>query len=447
MRILVLASEPPWPLCYGGRLHCHELCRRLALRHELLLLAQNPCQEGSHTFNYESRIAEPAGPGARRVNHLDSAIALGRVDRFFGIDPGFVTAVWRCVEEWRPDVVIGMNYPSLAWLARIRGVPTICDLHDDETLHAWRELRSGLRGRLWSNLKSLAAIALFERRYLRGVSAVTVLSEPDARWCRLQAGGTRVECIPHGVDCGYFAPVEPPGSGDAVEDENEIIFWGGLTFRPNISAILHFADRVWPLLRKARPALRWTIVGWGSPPQLEHIRSLPGIRFTGRVDDLRPYVARAAVAVVPMVSGAGIKNKLMEAWAMARAVVCTPMALGSLPGVHGRNVWIARRPRELADGVLTLLDDAPLRRRIGQAARETAMQHCSWDQAAERLERLCQELTSHCGLRITNCGLSTRGSAVDGGADGSQLPCSCPQSEIRNPKSEMPQEALCHATA
>jgi glycosyltransferase involved in cell wall biosynthesis len=388
MRILVLASEPPWPLCYGGRLHCYELCRRLALRHELLLAAQHPCEESTYAFNFECRVAQ----GGRLYPDTDTppeSTSFGRLDRFFGVDPSFVADVVRLVDEWQPDIVLGMNYPSLAWLARIERLPTICDLLDDPTLHCWRERRHGTFRERWLNLKSLAAVALFERRYLRLVSAVTVLSELDQRWCRCQARGTRVECIPHGVDCDYFTPLDVP------EDENEIIFWGGLTFRPNISAVLHFADRVWPLVRQRRPETRWKIVGWGSPPQLERIRDLPGVSFAGRVDDLRPHVARAGVAVAPMISGAGIKNKVMEAWAMGKAVVCTPIALGSLPGGHLRNVWVARSPHEQADGILSLLSDAALRKRIGSAARATAETRCSWNRAAQQLEALFTQLTHH----------------------------------------------------
>ena len=112
----------------------------------------------------------------------------------------------------------------------------------------------------------------------------------------------------------------------------------------------------------------------------------------GRVDDIRPHVARAAAAIVPMVSGAGIKNKILEAWAMSKPVVCTPKALGSLPGVHQENVWLARSPRAFADGVIHLLGNRGHRERIGCSARQTAIHHCSWDRAAAELEQLCLDL-------------------------------------------------------
>ena len=110
-----------------------------------------------------------------------------------------------------------------------------------------------------------------------------------------------------------------------------------------------------------------------------------------------------------MVSGAGIKNKIMEGWAMGKPVLCTSKALGSLPGVHQDNVWLARSPRALADGAVRLLEDRSLRERIGRSARHTAMSQCSWDQAAVQLERLCMDLMT----RRARSGLDTDPVGID----------------------------------
>ncbi|MEP0842929.1 MAG: glycosyltransferase [Phycisphaerae bacterium] len=388
MRILVIGNEPPWPLCYGGRLHGYELCRRLARAHELLLVAERSCEvdDPPLPFPYQVGCASAITAGRDPDGESPPDPPLSRVERFFGIDPDFTREVVRFAGQWRPDVVIGMNYRSLAYLSRIRGVPTICDLLDDETLHRLRELLGGRATSKWADLKCLLAAWAYQRRLIPKVTAVTVLSEIDARFCRRHTRHRRVECIPHGVDCDHYRPMAVP------EDENRVIFWGSLTFGPNIAAILMFAEKVWPLVLKARPQARWTIIGRGDSPLLTPVRRMKGVDYLGYVDDLRPHAAGAAVAVVPMVSGAGIKNKIMEAWALARPVLCTPTALGDLPGVHGHNVWLARRPRELADGLLTLLADRELRRRLGWAGRQTALRHCSWDRAAEAFERLCRDV-------------------------------------------------------
>jgi len=388
VKILVIRNKPPWPLCYGGRLHCYELCRRLTERHQVLLVAEQPCEADDLPFNFECRTARNRRLFDDRADPAVEGFRSHRLDRFFGISPAFTRDVVKLTHKWQPDVVIGMNYRSLAHLAHITEVPTVCDLLDDEVLHRLRELLYSRVQHTWVDLKTLVATLLYQRRYLRKVSAITVLSEADRRFCRLYTGHPQIRYIPHGVDCDHYAPT------DVEVDENRIVFCGALGFGPNVSAVLFFADRVWPLIRRARPKTRWSILGWGDGAELQRIKALPGVDFVGRVDDIRPHVARAAVAIVPMVSGTGIKNKIMEAWAMRKPVLCTPKALGSLPGVHQENVWLARSPKTLADGVVQLLGSRRLRERIGRSARQTAMCHCSWDRAADQLERLCTELTT-----------------------------------------------------
>ncbi len=106
-------------------------------------------------------------------------------------------------------------------------------------------------------------------------------------------------------------------------------------------------------------------------------RSLPGVDWVGYVPDLRPPIAQSAAVVVPMLSDAGIKNKITEARTLGKTVVCTSRALGSLPGRHAENVWIANSAKNAARAVLALANDRQLRARIGGSARQTALEHCS----------------------------------------------------------------------
>ena len=398
MKLLIIAKRPPWPIHYGDRLHCYELVRRLDRRHEVLLIAQHPGDDpntptGSGSpeasappFDFACCLAKDGRLYNDQADLAADGFVADRIDRYFGIDMAFAHDVARFAGEWQPDLVIGMNYHSLPLLARIKNIPTICDLLDDETLHALLELLHGKSGSTWERFKCTLATAMFQRRYIRQVDAVTVLSEADRRFCKLHTGHQQIRCIPHGVDCEYYSPQAGP------PEENRIIFWGSLTFGPNIGAIRFFAEKVWPAILERRPHLRWTIAGRGHSPALDHIKRLPGVDWLGYVDDLRPWIAKAAVVVVPMLSGAGIKNKIMEAWAMGKAVLCTTRGLGGLPGKHGENVWIANSPKKIAQGLDTLIGDRSLREKIERSARQTAEQECSWDRAALELERLCSEL-------------------------------------------------------
>jgi len=388
MRILVITKEPPWPLFYGGRLRCYELCKRLAKRHELLMLAQQNSEDHNWSFNFECRLINDnqLQPLSGKADGKD--LQLTRAEQFFGINTNFTRNVIQLADEWQPDLVMGMNFQSLAHVARINNIPTICDLVDDGTLFALLELMKGCDKGKIAAMKCLMASAFYQIQNTPKVGAITVTSQTDQKFCKWHTRHRRVAAIPNGTDCEYYAP-----QNEEV-DLNRIVFWGSLNFGPNLSAILYFADQVWPLVKKRKPHLHWTIIGKDCSPRLERIKDLPGVDLIGYTDDIRPHVASAAAVVVPMLTGAGIKNKILEGWAMGKAILCTPRALGDLPGTHGGNVWLAQKPRQLADGLLTLINRPELRRQIEQEARQTALEKCSWDRAAEQLEQLCVELVT-----------------------------------------------------
>ncbi len=386
MKIMVIRNEPPWPLCYGGRLRCFELCRRLAVEHEVLLVAQRPGESADHSFNFECWVAQSDRLFDDDVDLVAEGFVASRVERFFGISMLFCRDVHKAAHHWQPDVMIGMNYQSMSYLSRIQDVPTLCDLQDDDTLHMLLELLHGRAHSFRHGIKGLMGSIAYQRQHAPNIDMIALNARADRRVCRLVTRHPRLEVLPHGVDCSQYAP-EPERT-----EPDRIVFWGGLGFGPNIGAILFFAEQVWPLVRARRPQARWTIMGPGDAPQLEHVKTMAGVEWLGFVEDIRPHVARATVAVVPMRSGAGIKNKIMEAWAMGKPVVCTRRALGDLPGTHRENVWVGRSPQALAEGVCALLDDAAECTRMGAAGRRTAEDHCSWEAAAARLDVMCHEL-------------------------------------------------------
>jgi glycosyltransferase involved in cell wall biosynthesis len=139
--------------------------------------------------------------------------------------------------------------------------------------------------------------------------------------------------------------------------------------------------------------VRLTIVGEAPPAFARRAaRRRPArLEVAGRVPDVRPYLARAAVAVCPMPYAAGIQNKVLEAMATETAVVADPPACAALAVDSGREVLIARAPEEFADAILRLLADGALRRRIARAGRAYVERHHRWDESVSRLEAVYAE--------------------------------------------------------
>ena len=157
-----------------------------------------------------------------------------------------------------------------------------------------------------------------------------------------------------------------------------MVFDGSMDFRPNVDAVLWFASEVWPHMRRARPEARFYVVGRNPTAQVRQLASLPGITVTGAVEDTRPWVACAAVYVVPMRMGGGVRLKLLQAMAMERGIVCTPMGAEGVPVRHGRELLLAGSPEAFARSALDLMSDPDRRAALGRAARRLVTARYDW---------------------------------------------------------------------
>jgi len=204
----------------------------------------------------------------------------------------------------------------------------------------------------------------YERRVCCEFNLNITCSELDSVRLRSVAPGVSVIEVPNGVDTKYFYP------RDGEERPNSLVFAGTMSRYANASAMLFFANRVWPELKRVRPDVTMDVVG-GNPPRAlralaEHDRNF---RVHGFVPDMRPFVAKAAVYVCPITDGGGTKLKILDALAMGKAVVAHPIACEGIHVHEGQDVIYARDVREFVREILTLLDDAPRRARLSRDAR------------------------------------------------------------------------------
>lgn len=214
-------------------------------------------------------------------------------------------------------------------------------------------------------------------------------AEPAARL--EQRGGAegngRIRVLPNGVDLEYFAPPGGP------RDKETIVFTGKMSYHANVTAALYLLDEVMPRVWAERPQARVQIVGQDPPPAIvSRARAQPDrVAVTGWVQDLRPFLGRATVAAAPIVYGAGIQNKVLEAMAMGAPVVTTPNGTSALDVESGREALVADEADGLALAILRLLDDAPLREKVSRGGRLYVEQNHNWDQVARQLEDIYLE--------------------------------------------------------
>ncbi len=386
----------------GGRGREYFLCRRLVeLGHDVLNIspvrpserehAQILAEAGAENWVVErpaSAIRETASAVAREPDVLLTALTApvrALEMRVFWV--ALRSLAQRAVTEWQPDVVVVGHDMASAWAAEIpREIPAVLTLHN----LTWHWYLS--RARRTSGLPA-AALRLEAARYRRHLlgqldrfSAAVAVSTIEAAELE-QSASIDVSVIPTGVDIEALTPA-PEQDGPP-----RLVFTGTLGYAPNSQGITWFADHVWPEVRRQVPDAQLDIVGRNPPPGVGGLGSRPGITVVGPVPIMGPYFDRAHAVIVPILTGAGIRVKIVEAMAAGRAIVSTSLGWEGLPYLEpGRHLLVADEPAAFAAAAVRLLTEPHTRRAMAAEARSVAERHYDWrglgDEQAAILERV-----------------------------------------------------------
>ena len=375
MRVLVVDEALPVPVNSGKRIRTVELLRRLANDHAILFVAP---EEGPTP---EADLAEMRGYGLdvrlvprRPLVKRGWRFAWDLLRNVFLPVPYMVMghrlrAVREAVAEaavtWKPDLVHVEWTPLVANVPADLGLPVVISAHNVES-DIWARYREAERGFLRRAYVGLQhrKVARFERRALAQADAVTAVSEKDGARIRAWTGQAHVTVVPNGVDAARFAP-DP----SVAVAPHELLFLGSLDWRPNQDGVRWFLEHVFPAIRARVPDATLAVVGRAPPPWFaEEVSRVTGVRVAASVPDVRPFLARAAVTVVPLRVGGGSRLKICEALAMERPVVSTTVGAEGLD--VGTGVVLADEPSQFADAVVATMADpegAAHAARVGRA--------------------------------------------------------------------------------
>jgi sugar transferase (PEP-CTERM/EpsH1 system associated) len=225
----------------------------------------------------------------------------------------------------------------------------------------------------------------FERDACRRFDHVVAVSREDAETMRREYGLERVDDVPTGVDVDYFQP-----RGDAPPDPHNLVFTGSMDWLPNEDAICYFTEQIMPRIKQSVPGVTLTVVGRNPYPHLLALAQRdPSVVVTGRVDDVRPYMERAAAYVVPLRIGGGTRLKIYEAMAMAKPIVSTAVGAEGLPVRDERELLLADTPDAFAASVVRLLTAPDFAQALGQRASAVVRERFGWARVAASFAELC----------------------------------------------------------
>jgi len=398
----VLTPQFPYPPHQGTTIRNYNLIAGLARQHEVHLLSfGEPATSQGTPLDRFCRSVQVVRPPHRSMRQRVKGLLLSRLPDMALRLPSapFRAALAATLEREKPDIVQVEGIELAQYLFQVaagrpdRGHPLLVfDDHNAEYLLQQRAFETDVRlPRRWVgaaySFVQWQRLRGYERRACRTADRVIAVSESDAGALRRLAPGLEPIVVPNGVDMEFYtAPVSPLDllAGPAEQD---VVFTGKMDFRPNVDAVLWFAQEVLPLIRHESPETRFWVVGRDPHPRLAHLQKDPAVVLTGYVQDIRSRVIGAAVYVVPLRIGGGTRLKVLEAMAMGKAIVSTTLGCEGFDLVAGQELLIANTPADFAAAVVALLRDPARRERLGRAARRFAGSRYDWRIIVPRLEQ------------------------------------------------------------
>ena len=243
----------------------------------------------------------------------------------------------------------------------------------------------------WVYGREARTLLAYERQVAAAADASVFVTADEAALFRHLApeSAARVHAIDNGVDTDYFSP-ERDYPNPYPADSLNLVFTGAMDYWANVDAVVWFAREVFPQIRAQRPQAQFVIVGARPTPAVQQLAQQDQVTVTGAVDDIRPYMAHADVAVAPLRIARGVQNKVLEALAMARPVVATPQALEGLRTDPAMDWKVSDHPAELADLCVQTLNN-PNHLSPAVAGRQFVCQHYSWAEHVGRLIHLLEQ--------------------------------------------------------
>jgi glycosyltransferase involved in cell wall biosynthesis len=389
MRILVL-SDKVLSRRLGDGLRVHGLLKPLAQKHQFDLICFSRGTEELEPdlrsiFRSVTLIPAPAQRRSPLLRRVFKSISGGN---FKLTSESMRTAVEEAIRTRSYDLILeeaANTVPNLP--DGPLGAPLIVDSIDEPLL---RELRA-LRHSPWrdrpEHLYRAWRFWHYERAMLTRASVNVYVSEVDATVYARCFPGRKTAVVPNGVDTEYFAPMQ------VDPDSSYLVFEGNMNFEPNVDTAQVLVKEILPRVRRRVANASVGLIG-RNPTEAVRALASEHVEVTGTVEDVRPYLARATVFACPMRLGSGIKNKILQAWAMARPVVATSESLGGINAQDELNILVRDNPDDFAEAVVGLILDPARATQLGAEGRKTVEQSYSWNARATQLDLLFQEVVA-----------------------------------------------------
>lgn len=399
-RLLYLGHNLPYPPHEGALIRSYHTLRILSQAYDVSALlffrksahaTQSSRDSALATLSRFARVAafpiEQEFSTVRLVwDHVRSLLTSTPYTRWAHESRGARTQLAEWLREARFDIVHVDSIDLLAYLRDLPPIPTVLAHHNVESALLRRRADVERGWKRWYIRYQATLVERAERTWCARAHLDVAVSAEDAAQIERIAPGCEILIIPNGVDTEALRP-------SLREPSDDLLFIGGYSWFPNADAMEHFAADILPIIRAHRPETRVRWIGKAPPAVISRFAHI-GVDMLGYVDDIGPYAAEASCLVVPLRVGGGTRLKILDAWALGKAVVSTSIGCEGLDARDGENILVADEPAAFAEASLRVLSDAGLRRRLETEGRKTAVQFYDWNNLGDLMLRRYAALRS-----------------------------------------------------
>jgi sugar transferase (PEP-CTERM/EpsH1 system associated) len=394
MNILYICHRIPYPPNKGEKIRAFHQLRYLATRHtvHLACLIDEP-EDVQYVQALEPYCASIDVLYRPKINAKLFALRALCTTQPLSVaafySAAFASKIRQRLHAEHIDRIVVFSSPMAVYVQQASQIPKVMDFVDADS-EKWR-LFADYHPRILSWIYRLEArrLAQYEREVARTFEHAIFVTEREACLLRQHVPDRPISVIPNGVDLEYFTP--PQDAGGTTEPP-VLVFTGVMDYFPNVDAVDYFCREIFPCVHAIVPAAQLYIVGRNPTRQVRQLSRQSHVIVTGAVPDVRPYLARAWVAVAPLRIARGVQNKVLEAMAMGLPIVGTSAALQGTWATLTDGVRMADSPRAFAREVVTLLEDRALQRQCALQARRYVQTYHQWEVHNARLEALLYEM-------------------------------------------------------
>ncbi|MGO9600792.1 MAG: glycosyltransferase [Isosphaeraceae bacterium] len=396
MHVAIIDEELPYPLNSGKRVRTYQLVSRLARRHRITYV----CHRNADRLELEQAVSAFSDLGIETVV-VDRPVPPRSGLAFYGrlaanvLSPlpysvashrsvSLKRAIRDLAARDRVDLWQAEWTPYAASLQDLQNTRRLIMAHNVESKiwrRYWEQEPQGAKrwyiGRQWRKYER------FEGRVCRQADQVVAVSDEDAALIRDQFGLAHVAVVENGVDTAFFRPDR------SVREQGLLLFLGSLDWRPNLDAVDQLLSTIFPAVRAQEPRARLCLVGRHPPEALRRrVASAPGVELHASVPDVRPFLARSMLLVVPLRIGGGSRLKILEAFAAGLPVISTRIGAEGLKVQSGVHLAVVENVAGMADPIVSLLKDPERRSSLAGEGRSLVEAHYEWQRLADQLERI-----------------------------------------------------------